>query len=108
MPNQKAPVRGVATTLDGQTLVSVSTESEPFEPELAPVREGEAPRPLVKFRSATAYELFTRDGQLRGRFTLPHGGRLHTMRGDDAWGTVTDSLDIPYLVRWRVEPAARP
>lgn len=108
MPSEKAPVRGVVTTLDGQTVVSVSTASEPFEPEPAPVREGETPRPLVKFRSATAYEIFAQDGQFRGRITLPHGARVHAMRGDDAWGTVTDSLDIPYLVRWRIEPAARP
>ncbi len=108
MPSEKAPVRGVVTTLDGQTVVSVSTESEPFEPEPAPMREGETPRPLVKYRSATAYELFARDGRLRGRITLPHGARFLAMRGDDAWGTVTDSLDIPYLVRWRIESATRP
>jgi hypothetical protein len=109
IPSEKAPVRNIATTLDGHILVTVSTPSEPYEPDPSPVREGETPRPQVNFRSAVAYELFSPDGQLRGKLTLPHGTRVHAVRGDDVWGVATDSLDVPYLVRWRVEaPAARP
>ncbi len=103
MPREKAPVAGVRAMADGQLLVSVSTPSEPYEPDPPRVVEGQAPQPLVKFRSLTAYELFTADGRLRGRFTMPRGAQLHALRGDDAWGTVIDSLDIPYLVRWRLE-----
>jgi hypothetical protein len=29
------------------------------------------------------------------------------MRGDHAWGTVRDSLDVPTVVRWRIEPAGQ-
>ncbi len=103
MPNTKAPVRGVLIALDGQLLISVATLSEPYEPETPRVREGETPQPIVRFRAPTAYEIFAADGTLRGRLLLPLGVRLHAVRGSDAWGTATDSLDIPYLVRWRIE-----
>jgi hypothetical protein len=59
----------------------------------------------VRFRSRTAYELFTADGTLRGRFTMPFGGTVHAVRGDEVWGTVTDEDDVPYLVHWRLQQA---
>jgi hypothetical protein len=108
IPSTKAPVRSLATTLDDQLLVSVSTESEPYAPEPPRVVEGEEPRPTVAFRSATAYELFAPDGTFRGRFRLPYGARLHALRGTDAWGTVVDELDVPYLVRWRLDAPTAP
>jgi hypothetical protein len=103
IPTQKPPITGIATTLDGQLLVSVSTPSETFNPDPPRQVEGEVPPPIVSYRSPTAFELFAPDGKLRGRFTLPMGARIHALRGDDAWGTVTDSLDVPYLVRWRLQ-----
>lgn len=103
IPNSKPPVASLQPALDDQLLVSVSSPSEPFDPEPARVVEGEAPRPLVSFRAPQVYELFGGDGQFRGRFRLPQGATLHALRGRDAWGTVIDSLDIPYLVRWRLE-----
>jgi hypothetical protein len=105
IPQTKPPIIGLTTTLDGALLVSVSMPSEPFEPDAPRVVEGEVPPPQLTFRSRLAYEWFGADGSLRGRFTLPRGARLHAMRGSDAWGTVIDSLDIPYLVRWRVDGA---
>jgi len=105
----KPAVQDVSTTLDGQYLVRVSTPSEPFEPDPPRAVEGQPPRPLVRFRSPTTYELFSADGALRGRFTLPRGATVHAVRGDDVWGTVTDDDDVPYLVRWQLQPAtARP
>lgn len=103
IPHEKPPVAGLLSTLDGALLVSVSTPSESYEPDPPRVVEGQVTPPQVKFRSLTAYEWFGSDGQLRGRFTLPRGARLYAMRGSDAWGTVVDSLDVPYLVRWRLE-----
>lgn len=104
IPNSKPPVVSLTPALDDQVLVSVGTASEPFEPEPPRVVEGQEPRPVVSFRAPQVYELFGGDGQFRGRFRLPQGARLHALRGRDAWGTVIDSLDIPYLVRWRLEP----
>ncbi len=105
IPREKPPIIGLMTTLDGVLLVSVSMPSESFEPDPPRVVEGEVPPPQLTFRSRTAYEWFGADGALRGRFTMPRGARLYAMRGSDAWGTVVDSLDVPYLVRWRVEGA---
>jgi hypothetical protein len=105
IPSTKPAVRDVTISLDGQYLVHVSTASEPFEPEPPRVVEGETPRPLVRFRSPTTYELFSADGAMRGRFTLPRGATVHAVRGDDVWGTVTDDDDVPYLVHWRLQRA---
>jgi hypothetical protein len=104
--NTKPALQDVAVTLDGQYLVRVSTPSEPYEPDPPRVVEGQPPRPLVRFRSRSAYELFTAGGELRGRFTVPRGATVHAVRGDDVWGTVTDEDDVPYLVRWRLQPPA--
>lgn len=106
IPREKPPMVGVMTTLDGSVLVSVSMPSEVFTPDPPRVVEGEVPPPQLTFRSRTAYEWFGADGTFRGRFTLPRGARLHAMRGEHAWGTVVDSLDVPYLVHWRVEGPA--
>ncbi len=103
MPDTKPPVVGLRAALDDQLLVEVGMPSEPFDPEPPRAVEGQEPRPVVSFRSPSVYELFGADGRLRGRFRLPTGATLHALRGSDAWGTVTDSLDIPYLVRWRLE-----
>jgi len=105
IPQYKPPLNGIMTTLDGALLVSVSTPSELFEPDPPAVAAGEVPPPVLTFRSRRTFEWFDADGTLRGRFTLPLSARLLAMRGRDAWGTVNDSLDIPYLVRWRIEPS---
>ncbi len=102
----RPPIIGLMTTLDGALLVSVSTASEPFEPDPPRVIAGEVWPPQLTFRSLTSYEWFGADGSLRGKLTLPRGARLHVMRGRAAWGTVIDSLDVPYLVRWRVDGAS--
>jgi hypothetical protein len=103
MPDRKPPVGGVRPALDDQLLVTVGAASEPYDPEPPRPVEGQEPRPVVSFRTPTVYELFGTDGRLHGRFRMPPGATLHALRGRDAWGTVTDSLDIPYLVRWRLE-----
>ncbi len=109
IPDRKPAVRGLLVTLDGQYLVSVSTPSEPFEPDPPRVVEGQTPQPQVRFRSRTAYEIFAADGTLRGRFTLPFGAAVHALRGNEVWGSVTDEDDVPWLVHWTLEaPVATP
>jgi hypothetical protein len=107
IPREKPPVQDLFVALDGQLLVTLSTPSEPFEPDPPRTVEGQVPPPLVRYRATPAYELFRPDGTLRGRFTLPRGATVHALRGDDVWGTVTDADDVPYLVRWRIEDATR-
>lgn len=106
IPTEKPPVIGVLPAGDGQLLVSIATPSEPFDPEPPREVEGEVPRPIVAFRSPVVYELFRADGTLRGRLRLPFGAQLFVLRGSDAWGTVVDSLDVPSLVRWRIEESS--
>lgn len=44
---------------------------------------------------------------LRGRVTVPDTVRLVAVEDGGAWGVVTDALDLPTVVRYRVDPAAR-
>jgi hypothetical protein len=110
IPDEKPPVIDLEPALDDQLLVSIGTPSEPFEPEPPRTIEGEEPRPLVTFRAPVRYELFGADARLRGRFRMPRRAQLYALRGQHAWGTALDSLDVPSLIRWRLEapPTARP
>ena len=105
IPREKPPVQELLVGQDGSLLVRVSGPSEPFEPDPPRVADGETPRPLVRFRGTSAYELYAVDGTLRARFRLPQGAVVHVLRGDDLWGRITDEDDVPYLVHWRLAAA---
>jgi hypothetical protein len=105
IPREKPPVQELLVGQDGSLLVRVSGPSEPYEPEPPRVADGETPRPLVRYRGTSAYELFAPDGTLRARFRLPTGAVIHALRGDAFWGRVSDDEDVPYLVHWRLAPA---
>ena len=44
-------------------------------------------------------------GASLGHLPVPRGTTLYHMRGDTIWGVQRDSLDVPYVVRFRVEPS---
>jgi len=58
-----------------------------------------------RWRQPIRYDLFEPDGRFLGTAERPDGAELLHMRGDTVWGVVRDSLDVPYVVRWRLEPS---
>lgn len=47
------------------------------------------------------------DGELLGAVEVPNGVTIRWSRGDIVWAVVPDDLDVPWLVRYRIRPAAR-
>ena len=43
-----------------------------------------------------------REGEPRWRTTLPAGVTVLVADGDQVWGTERDEMDVPYLLRFRV------
>jgi hypothetical protein len=44
-----------------------------------------------------------RDGDVLGQLVLPATLRLHWSRGNELWGALPDELDVPWLVRYRLD-----
>jgi hypothetical protein len=106
IPNQKPAIRDFTVADDGRIWVRVYTPGEPIPTEdLAPVPPGPNPPVQITTREPNLYDVFSADGRLLGRVAPPARTRLVRMKGNTAWGVQLDSLDVPYAVRFRVEPA---
>lgn len=106
IPASKPAYRDLEVGLDGRIWVQLSTTSEPIpEAELPPLAPDQAPALRRTTRTRTVYDVYSPSGALLGRVTLPWNTSLSTSAGDLVWGTETDSLDVPYAVRFRIEPA---
>jgi len=106
IPSEKPAVRDFEVGDDGRIWVRVYTPGEPIPPEdLAPVPPGPNPPVRLTTREPNLYDVFSPEGRLLGRVAPPAGTRLVRMRGNTAWGVQLDSLDVPYAVRFRINPA---
>ena len=106
IPAQKPAIRDFRIGDDGRIWVRVYTPGEPIPPEdLSPVPPGPNPPVRLTTREPNLYDVFSPDGRLLGRVAPPSRTRLVRMRGNTVWGVQLDSLDVPYAVRFRVEPA---
>lgn len=105
IPGSKPAYRDITIADDGRIWVRVYTPGEPIPPEdLAPVPPGPNPPVRITTREPNLYDVFSPDGRLLGRVSPPPRTRLVRMRGNQAWGVQLDSLDVPYAVRFRVDP----
>ncbi len=106
IPSVKPAYRDFTVADDGRIWVRVYTPGEaiPLE-DLAPVPPGPNPPVRISTREPSLYDVFSPEGQLLGRVSPPARTRLVRMRGNQAWGVQLDSLDVPYAVRFRIEPA---
>lgn len=80
LPDFLPPVSDIHAADDG--TVWVAREDRPDEP--------------------VTWEVFDADGSLVARTTTPAGFTAHRATGDALWGTETNDLDVPYVVRYRV------
>lgn len=109
IPSTKPAYRGISVGRDGRIWVSLSTAGIPIPPDELPTpRAGEPPPPAVTTRDPLVYEVFAPSGRLLGRVALPPRTLMHVMEGNSVWGVRRDSLDVPYAVRFRIEPALAP
>ena len=111
IPELKPSYRELAVGDDGRIWVTLSQpsavvpDSERPTPPPAPPGAQPPSRPARLWREPTLYEVFEPSGELLGRVAVPNRARVLRMRGDLAWGVTVDSSDIPYVTRFRIEPA---
>ena len=105
IPANKPAYRELEVALDGRIWVQLNTAGEPIpQAELSPLAPDRSPTSRSTTRARTVYDVYTPSGALLGRVMLPWKTSLSTSAGDLVWGTATDSLDVPYAVRFRIEP----
>ena len=105
VPAVKPFIRELATGADGRIWVRPHLPSvERTDPVDTTLPVEQRPR---RWTEPTAWDVFDPDGTYLGRVPLPPRTTLYAMRGENAWGTVRDENDVPYLVRWRIVPAVR-
>jgi hypothetical protein len=105
IPSVKPAYRDFTVADDGRIWVRVYTPGEAIPPEeLGPAPTGPNPSVRLTTREPSLYDVFSPDGRLLGRVAPPARTRLVRMRGNTVWGVQLDSLDVPYAVRFRVEP----
>ncbi|MGH7696840.1 MAG: hypothetical protein ACRENH_17755, partial [Gemmatimonadaceae bacterium] len=106
IPANKPAYAGFWTGYDGKIWVSVYSLGErldPPEPAWDPA-PGAPPPPLRHYREPNVYDVFESNGTYLGRVLLQRGQQLMRMKGNHAWGLLSDSLGVSYVARWRVEP----
>lgn len=109
IPAAKPAIRGLASGVDGRVWVRVYTPGEAIPTEqLAPLQDIPNPPIRLTTREPELWDVFSVDGQLLARVRPPARTRLLSFNGNHAWGVQLDSLDVPYAVRFRIEPALSP
>jgi hypothetical protein len=106
VPGEKPFIREIDVGGDGRIWVRPYTESvERTGPVDTTLPLSDRPR---RWTEATVWDVFEPDGTFLGRIPFPPRATILAMRGSQAWGTVLDENDVPYLVRWRIEAGADP
>ncbi len=107
IPGQKPPFKEIIVSREGNLWVSLSTEGVPILTE-AEAREEEAATGRVpqRFREPVAFDVFSPDGEYLGPVTVPETFRAEpepVIRGDYIWAVTRDELDVPRVVRFRIQ-----
>jgi hypothetical protein len=114
IPDTKPLFGAIRVAADGRIWVQralAGVRVEPEEPSLqgsrvAPAGEGPRERiPPRRWRDPVVFDVYEPDGRLVGTLAVPERAQVIHMRGDHAWGVERDEVDVPYVLRWRIEPA---
>ena len=107
IPDTKPLLRSIRAGADGRLWLQRSQPGERVEPDPAPPQGDPRDRmPPRRWREPTAYDVWEPDGRYVGFLRLPPRTQLLHTHGERAWGVETDSLDVPYVVRFRLLPPA--
>lgn len=113
LPSVKPAIRALTAATDNRLWVQVSApgemipESERIVAPTPAVAGGPPASPVVMWREPTWYDVYEPDGTFFARIVMPPNSTLLGARGDRAWGVVTDTDDVPFLVQWRITPAVQ-
>ncbi|HEU4629061.1 MAG TPA: 6-bladed beta-propeller [Gemmatimonadaceae bacterium] len=103
IPMHKPFFRRLRVDPDGRIWVERAQPSVRLsDTQLIPEEPG---RPPSRWREPIAYDVFTADGHFLGTLPVPEQASFRYMHGDTIWGVVRDSLNVDYVMRWRIEPS---
>lgn len=108
IPDSKPPIKDVQVGDDGSLWVQLSQPGVEI-PGVEDAKRGEAPP--VRWREPVVFDVFEPDGTYLGRVRAPDGFQRSpgaTFRGGQVWAVVRDSLDVEYVVRFRLSTATQP
>ena len=114
IPRTKPLVAAIRAAADGRVWVQRSARGVRAEPDdtppaaiVPPIGGGAPPvaAPPRRWRDPVVFDVFAPDGRLLGTLTVPERARLLHLRGDHVWGVERDEMDVPFVVRWRLEPS---
>lgn len=109
IPTVKPAYESLHSGEDGRIWVKVHTTAQRIEnPEEHVAEPGVPPRPLRRYGEPNVYDVFAPNGTYLGRVRGDQNQTLMRMRGNFAWGVLTDSLGVAYVARWRVHPPFAP
>lgn len=102
---EKPPIESIQSGADGRIWVSISTESERYDPPPPPPGPF-ALIPQVRYRPVERrWDVFEPDGRYLGRVRAPRNVPPRAVRGNHAWGVWTGDDDVPTLVKLQITPA---
>lgn len=104
IPDTKPFVRNLTVAADGRLWVGRHQPAVRVEPDTSGGPRDPGAPPPSRWREPMAYDVFEPDGRFLGHLRVPERTTLLYMRGDHAWGTQRDSLDVPTVIRFRVQP----
>lgn len=111
IPDTKPAFRDLMFDTDGRLWTRLYARAEPIpDAEIdEPDPDEQDPAPPQRWREPAEFDVFDTDGTYLGRVAGPKGFSWYprpAISGDRMWGVVRDDLDIPYLVRFRIEVEA--
>ena len=107
IPDTKPPFRDILVGRDGRIWVLLHGPGERIpEEEITEGRDqGPNPRPARRWRERPVFDVFESDGTYLGRVVAPFDLSLRptpVLDGDRVWAVVRDTLDVQYVVRYRL------
>ncbi len=105
IPGTKPPIKDLLVGDDGRLWVQLSQPAV----EITGVEDAKAgEQPPERWREPVVFDVFEPDGTYLGQVRAPDGFQRRPspiFRGDQVWAVVRDSLDVEYVVRFRVSTA---
>lgn len=107
IPDIKIPFKDILVSEEGNLWVVLSTPGVAMMTE-AEAREERARtgRTPIRFSEPVAFDVFSPDGRYLGPVAVPVSFRTEpepVIRGDHVWAITRDELDVPRVVRFRLE-----
>lgn len=106
IPDVKAAYKRLLVGEEGRIWVPrymPAVKGEPVQPSIPSGIPGADEYPAISWHEPNVMDVFRPDGTYLGAVRLPPHFNAMVIRGDLIWGVRRDDMDIPYVVRLRVQ-----